>query len=83
MWRQAALKLGIACVWQVRPIDAVPGHGTKVCTACLDNQVTVFQDDQVVYSATYDHVYDQNSEQVSAGCRPAASARRPSDCRLR
>ena len=49
---------------QVRPIDAVPGHGTRVCTACQDNQVTVFQEDQVVYSASYDHVYDQDSDQV-------------------
>ena len=60
---------------QVRPIDAVPGHGTKVCTACQDNQVTVFQEDQVVYSATYDHVYDQNSEQVIADPAPAARLR--------
>lgn len=65
----------------------VPGHGTKVCTACQANQVTVslcalalalslsltlplhvqvtvFHEDTVVYSATYDHVYDQHSEQV-------------------
>ena len=29
----------IAFSVQVRPIDVVPGHGTKVCTACQDNQV--------------------------------------------
>ena len=56
---------------QVRPIDAVPGHGTRVCTACQDNQVTVFQEDQVVYSASYDHVYDQDSDQVRSPAHPA------------
>ena len=34
-------------------------HISMVC-----HQVTVFAEDQVVYSATYDHVYDQHSEQV-------------------
>ena len=55
----------------MRPIDAVPGHGTRVCTACQDNQVTVFQEDQVVYSASYDHVYDQDSDQVRSLAPPA------------
>jgi hypothetical protein len=35
--------------------------------------VTVFADDQVVYSATYDHVYDQNSEQVCEHTRRFAA----------
>lgn len=33
-------------------------------TLPLHVQVTVFHEDTVVYSATYDHVYDQHSEQV-------------------
>ena len=78
LWWQAALKRCLACACQVRPIDAVPGHGSKVCTACLENQVTVFQEDQVVYSATYDHVYDQNSEQVRAARPRCVRAQLPS-----
>ena len=69
-----AFLLNARCA-QVRPIGAVPGHGTKVCTVCQDNQVTVFQEDQVVYSASYDHVYDQDSEQVTDRLSPPPLAR--------
>ena len=43
------------------------------CLFSITVQVTVFADDQVVYSATYDHVYDQNSHQVHEHTRRFAA----------
>ena len=45
----------------------------SACLFLIIVQVTVFADDQVVYSATYDHVYDQNSEQVHEHTRRFAA----------
>ena len=39
---------------RVRPLGAIPGHGSRSCAACNRNQVTVFHENSVVYSASYD-----------------------------
>ena len=53
-------------------VPGQPGHCLSMLwlwlslslTLSLSFQVTVFHEDTVVYSATYDYVYDQHSEQV-------------------